>query len=190
MCVALKVLAVLIIGALLGVVATYFSVVRPVLGGGISDGAWNTSLATGSAESGPYQRASVALHGLLALNRSETIYYTARGDDDGNTLSGNCIYRIVGHDPDARWWSITAYGADDFLIPNRANRYSISKNSVNRRDDGSFVAMAAKGRAGANWIPVGDGNFSLTLRLYNPGTSVLANPAGAALPSIRKASCE
>ncbi len=188
--VALKVLVVLVAGTALGLIATYLTVVRPVMGGDISDGPWKTSLATGSVESGPYQRAAVALHGLFALNRSETIYYTARHDDDGGGLSGNCIYRIVGRDPDARWWSITAYGADDFLIPNRANRYSISKNSVNRRDDGSFISIAAKGQAGANWIPVSDGEFSLTLRLYNPGAAVLANPSGASLPSIKKTSCE
>jgi hypothetical protein len=187
---ALKSLAVLVAGTLLGIAVTFFAIVRPVFGGDISDGPWNTSLETGSVDSGPYQRASVALHGLFALNRSETIYYTARRDDDGSVLAGNCIYRIVGHDPDARWWSITAYGADDFLIPNRADRYSISKSSVNRRDDGSFIAVAAKGQAGANWIPLGDGNFSLTLRLYNPGEAVLANPSGATLPSIKKTSCE
>jgi hypothetical protein len=188
--VVLKVLAVLLSGTALGLIATYITVARPVFGGDISNGPWKTSLETGSEESGPYQRASVALHGLFALNRSETIYYTANRDDDGAALSGSCIYRIIGRDPDSRWWSITAYGADDFLIPNRANRYSISKNSVNRRDDGSFISVASKGQAGANWIPVGDGAFSLTLRLYNPGVAVLANPSGASLPSIKKASCE
>jgi len=130
------------------------------------------------------------VHGLLALNRNETIYYNAARDSQGNSLAGNCIYRIIGRDPDARWWSITAYGADEYLIANRAHRYSVSKDSIVRRGDGTFVAIASRGQAGANWIPVGDGRFSLTLRLYNPGAAVRENPGGVNLPSIARTSCE
>jgi hypothetical protein len=190
MALALRLAAVLVIGAVLGVVATWLTVVRGSMSGDIADGPWRTSLVAGSADSGPYARASIAVHGLLALNRSETIYYTAATDDDGRSLSGDCIYRIAGREPDARWWSITDYGADDYLIPNRASRYSISRNSVARRNDGTFVATVSRGQGGANWIPVGDGHFTLTLRLYNPGKAVQKNPAKEDLPSIRKSSCE
>jgi hypothetical protein len=187
---ALRVLGVLVAGAALSLVITWFTVIHSALGGSLNDGPWQTNLMAGSSEGDIYSRARVALHGLFALNRSETLYYTAQRDDDGDTLDGHCIYEIVGQDPDTRWWSITAYGADDFLIPNRANRYSVSKNSVARREDGSFIAIAARGPSGANWIPVDRGPFTLTLRLYNPGLAVQANPAGANLPSIKKTSCE
>ena len=86
--------------------------------GGVSDGPWSTSLDTGSSEGGPYLRARIAVHGLLALSREETVYYSALRDSDGADLVGNCSYRLEGRDPPTRWWSITAYGADDFLIPN------------------------------------------------------------------------
>jgi hypothetical protein len=131
----------------------------------------------------------VAVHGLLALNRSETIYYSAGSDGEGHALVGNCRYEIRGHDPDARWWSITAYGADDFLIPNPAHRYSISKSNLQRDANGGFVATVSAQRASGNWIPLGAGDFSLSLRLYNPGPAVTGDPAHVMLPAITRVSC-
>ncbi len=186
---ALKILGILVVGTLLGLGATWLAVVRGTWGGAVSDGPWKTSLTTGSRDAGMYQRAAVAVHGLLALNRSETIYYTAGADSDGAALSGACVYRIDGRDPPARWWSITAYGADDYLIPNRAGLYSVSRNSVARGDDGRFAVRVSKDAAGANAIPVADGAFSLTLRLYNPDAKVVADPAHVGLPAIRKVRC-
>ena len=187
---AFKLLAVLAVGIALGLVVTWLSVVRGTMGGGVSDGPWRTSLYAGSREGGPYLRASIAVHGLLALNRQETIYYTAATDSDGHALRGDCIYQIEGRDPPARWWSITAYGADDYLIANRAERYSMSLNSVARRADGSFSITLSKGSGGANWIPVADGGFNVSLRLYNPAPAIAADPAHVKLPAIRKRTCE
>lgn len=185
----LNAIAALAIGTATGLAATWLFVFYGNMPGGVTDGPWRTNLLVGSSSSDAQTRASVAVHGLLALNRSETIYYIAATDDSGASLTSDCAYRISGRDPDARWWSITAYGADDYLIANPTNRYSISKNAVVRGADGSFnadVAMTAQ----ANWIPVMGGPFSLTLRLYNPGPRVAADPAHAALPKIEKVSCQ
>ncbi len=157
--------------------------------GRVSDGPWNTNLTTGSAQNNPYQRAAVAVHGLFALNSSEAIYYTATTDNDGRALDGNCRYEITGRDPDARWWSVTVYGVDDYLIPNPAHRYSVSKTAIARDASGNFAAQIGGTAGGDNWIPVAPGRFSLSLRLYNPGPSILADPAHAALPALKKVSC-
>jgi hypothetical protein len=187
---ALKIFSMLCAGIVLGLVATWATVIRGTMSGDVNDGPWRTSLDTGSSEGGPYLRARIAVHGLLALNREETIYYTAADDSDGHALDGSCTYRIEGSDPPARWWSITAYGADDFLIPNAADRYSISMNSVARRADGSFAATLSQAKAEGNWIPLAAGRFDLTMRLYNPQAEAVADPANVALPVIRKAACE
>jgi hypothetical protein len=186
----LKIVSVLLVGILLGLVATWASVIRGTIGGNASDGPWHTSLDAGSSAGGPYSRAFVAVHGLLALSREETIYYTAASDSDGHALDGHCVYQIEGRDPPARWWSITAYGADDFLIPNDAERYSVSMNAVARRADGTFAVTLSKARVEGNWIPIAEGRFDLTIRLYNPPATVAADPGHVALPSIKKAACE
>jgi hypothetical protein len=186
----LKIVSVLLVGIVLGLAATWASVVRGTIGGNLSAGPWHTSLHAGSSAGGPYARAFIAVHGLLALSREETIYYTAANDSDGQALDGHCVYRIEGRDPPTRWWSITAYGADDFLIPNDAERYSVSMNSVARRADGTFAVTLSKARIEGNWIPVAEGRFDLTIRLYNPQATVAADPGHVALPSIKKAACE
>jgi Protein of unknown function (DUF1214) len=125
---ALRILSVLVVGAALGLLATWATVIRGGMSGTVSSGPWLTGLYTGSSEGGPYLRAHVAVHGLLALGREETMYYTVVSDSDGKALDGNCSYQIEARDPPTRWWSITAYGADDFLIPNAADLYSVSMN--------------------------------------------------------------
>lgn len=187
--IALKILAVLVVGAALGLFVTWATVVRGSMPGGVFDGPWKTNLAVGSEQSDPYTRAAVALHGLFALNRRETIYYTATADSDGRRLDGGCRYAVEGGDPQARWWSITAYGADDFLIPNPAARYSVAKTTVARRADGSFAVTVGGSAGGSNWIPVRAGSFSLTLRLYNPSPAVALDPEHAALPALKRVSC-
>lgn len=185
-----KILAMLVAGIALGLAATWVTVIRGTMGGGVSAGPWRTSLYIGSSEGGPYLRAQIAVHGLLALSREETIYYTAARDSDGNALDGHCIYRIEGRDPPTRWWSITAYGADDFLIPNPDDRYAVSMNSVAREADGTFAVTLSKGQAEGDWIPVSAAPFDVTLRLYNPQSTVVANPAQVALPVIWRVACK
>ena len=186
---ALKILLTLVIGIALGLAATWATAIRSSKSGGIGDGPWRTSLFAGSSEGGPYLRAYVAVHGLLALSREETVYYTAKSDSEGHPLDGHCSYRVAGSDPPARWWSVTAYGADDFLIPNASDRYSISMNSVTRRADGTFEINLSQKQAEGDWIPVAAERFDLTIRLYNPQADVVAEPGRVALPTIKKVAC-
>jgi hypothetical protein len=187
--IALKILAVLVIGTVLGLMATLLFAMHGTMPGGASDGPWKTNLLVGSSGGDMKTRTAVALHGLFALNRSETVYYTASTDSDGNKLDGRCTYLISGRDPPTRWWSITAYAADDYLIPNPAHRYSVSKNSVMHNSAGEFTATASPTAASHDGIALGGGSFTLTLRLYNPDAAVARDPAHVALPSIKKASC-
>jgi hypothetical protein len=186
----LKIFLTLGVGIALGLAATWATAVRGTTDGSIGDGPWRTSLLTGSSESGPYPRAFIAVHALLALSREETVYYIAKDDSDGHALDGHCSYRVEGRDPPTRWWSITAYGADDFLIKNTADRYSVSMNSVTRHADGTFAVTLSQKQVEGDWIPVAAERFDLMIRLYNPNPPVIADPAGVPLPTISKAACE
>ena len=148
-----------LVGTALGLFATWLTVVRVAVRGGVENGSWRTDVAAGNPRGNPYTRARVALHGFLALNARETVYYTATLDSAANPLDGRCVYQISGRDPDARWWSITAYGHDEFLIPNPGNRYSVSKTTVVREPDGGFLVRVGGAEDGANWIALRPGRF-------------------------------
>lgn len=155
----------------------------------VSNGPWRTSTVTGGTDADLYTRASVAVSGLFALNRSETLYFSADETDTHRKLRARCSYAIEGKPLDARWWSVTAYADDNFLIPNPAQRFSYNMGNLKNGPDGSFRITAAPARQEGNWLPTGsgDGGFSLLLRLYNPGPELLANPAAVRLPSITEA---
>jgi hypothetical protein len=183
-----------LIGALalaigLGLGSAYYAVMSLSGDNVIANGPWTTSLTTGGTDADMYTRDFVALTGLFALNKDETIYFGANGDSAGAPLDGHCTYRIEGRDPDTRWWSVTLYGKDNFLIPNPSNRYSVSQSNVVRAADGSFVIRISTTEEPNNWIAASPDGFQITLRLYNPGASVKTNPATAVLPSIVKEAC-
>jgi hypothetical protein len=185
--IVLGALVAIILGSAIGIGSTFLTVKIGAAIGGVKNGPWRTNLSIGSREANMYTRAVVAVHGLFALNHSETIYYSAMGDDSGQSFSGDNVYRIEGKAPEARWWSITAYGADDFLIPNEQNLYSYSSKSVMYDRNGKFTIYVSKNQKPGNWLPLGNQKkFVLSLRLYNPGESIRKNPATVSLPHIFK----
>jgi hypothetical protein len=155
------------------------------------NGVWNTNLAVGSEDAGMHTRAFIALNGLFALGKSETIYYQTDIDDEGSLLSSNCDYRLEGIDFDARWWSITVYGNDQFLIPNKLNRYSFNVDNLVRERDNSYKIHLSGNAKKKNWLPSGNQQqLYLTIRLYNPEFSVYEHPDKIKLPRIIKEKCQ
>ena len=126
-------------------------------------------------------RAMVALKGLGANPVSAAIYASANKDSDGVPLKAGSHYRVhfeKGALPpvlEDGFRSITAYGDDNFLIPNSLNRYSISdRTPLVFNSDGSLdlllqpEAPQDDDPLRANWLPTGSGGFHLFLRLYCP----------------------
>ena len=186
----IKLTAVLFFALVLGLGSALLVVTSPPKKLTLDNGPWLTNLAVGSAQSGLYMKAGVALYGLFALNNSETIYFVAKKDGAGKTLRSNCDYRIEGRDLQARWWSITLYGADTFLIPNNENRFSYNGGNVLREPDGSFIIHVSSQPKQGNWLPSGDsGRLYLNLRLYNPDKPVYEHPEAIALPQIVLEGC-
>ena len=182
-------LAVPLAGLVIGAGAT--RVALPRLAGGslpIVVGPWHTSTTVGSAAANPYVRAEIARTGLLALNRAETIYFEARTDDEGRPLRAACAYDITGGAIASRWWSITAYGDDFFLIPNAEKRFSATAATLHKTADGAFTIALGPARRGVDWLPTGDmgGGFNLLVRLYNPEPGIALEPGRAKLPGIKR----
>ncbi len=186
-------LALLYLGAAAIGVGSAWVVLTQAAGMGRAAGPWHVSLLAGSADADAHTRARVALGGLLALNREETMYYLAQVDSQGRPLRSRCTYRVSGVPPAARWWSVTAYAGDFYLFPDEAHRYSV--NGLNARLDaeGRFALVTAPAeppaaqRAGAPWLPTpGDRGLVFTLRIYNPGPALVAAPGALVPPLIER----
>ena len=150
-------------------------------------GAWRGTTLAGSAHADMYTRAVIALKALLALDRSETLYYVAERDDAGKPLRSRCNYRVTGKPPDARWWSVTA-NADDLYLFDAPNRqFSLNGDTAVLGSDGSFdLTTGPQPIVGTHWLPTpSERGVVLALRLYNPSPAVQANPAGIVPPSIQ-----
>ena len=157
-------------------------------------GGWQTSQLAGSIDADPWTRARVALTGLLALNRSQAIYFTTATDSSGARLSESCRYRVNGGPLPARWWSVTVYADDDYLPQNEDNALSFDATRVGPDGSGRWQALVAPRRTPA--VPDGAwasshkaGRFTLTLRLYNPTPAAQANAALVPLPTVTRLDC-
>lgn len=160
------------------------------MGRGIVNGPWTANVDNGTADASAFSRARVALYGLLALPAKEAMYFVARSDSDGNPLAGNCRYIVSGGELDARWWSITLYRGEGWLVKNAANRWSVAGNSPVRDDKGNWSFIVAPERVEGVWLPTGrTPRFDLTLRAYHPRGALLSDPARARLPAITKERC-
>ncbi len=154
----------------------------------IKNGPWRTNLEVGTSDLDAYSKSAIALHALLALNRTEAIYYVAETDNDGAKLNAACQYRISGSHMDTRWWTITAYGSDHFLMKTDQERYSVSMLDVG--DDEFTFAVGLNPPDKGAWLPTnGKDNFSLFLRLYSPSEEFLEASDTVVLPSIVREEC-
>ena len=172
---------------ILGLASVLWALRGPLAGiGEVRSGAWVGSSLTGSPQADAHTRARVAAEGLLALGRSETMYYVARQDDRGRPLRSRCRYRVEGPAPAARWWSLTAYGADYYLFDAPQGRYSLNAQGLALDGAGRFaLATGEQATPGLPWLPTpGDQALVLTLRLYNPEAALQADPATLVPPAI------
>ncbi|MEM8661591.1 MAG: DUF1214 domain-containing protein [Pseudomonadota bacterium] len=199
----LKLTIKLVVAALVTVLLSVALFLRNISAGldsmNVSNGDWVTSAATGSKDAGVMLKATVAIGGLLASTKENSMYYRL-SSIAGEPLSLNCQYRIEGKDYDANWWSITAYGWDNYLIPNAENRYSFNNENIVREADGSWTIKVASDAQQGNWLPIGpsgapgwrqlgDNDFDLLMRLYTPGPAYLDSPRSAELPTVIKEDC-
>jgi hypothetical protein len=129
-----------------------------------------------------FSRAATARLGLGANPPEDAIYINSTSDAAGDLLNGSMRYRMhfdKNELPPVRaFWSITAYDADGYFIPNAINRYAIGdRDALNFNPDGSLDLFIQAQDPGAdhthNWLPCGIGPFNLTIRLYWPEDPIL-----------------
>jgi hypothetical protein len=151
---------------------------------------WKSDFAIGSEAADPYTRARVARHGLLALARTEAVYFTRDTDEEGRPLREECTYRLSGGTMPAAWWSVTLYDAGSMLPANTDNALSIDA-SRSRAGRWEALISAERPEDGGLWISSKRaGSFDLTLRLYVPAPAVIEAPERAlVVPQIERLAC-
>ncbi|MCX9148135.1 DUF1214 domain-containing protein [Erythrobacter sp. WG] len=193
---ALAYLAAVLAGSALGLGSALFMAGlwppgRNLAFGDVDVGGWRSDFAVGSKAADPYTRARVARHGLLALAKTEAVYFTRATDDAGGRLRESCTYRLSGDPMPAAWWSVTLYDGASMLPANDDDALSIDAEVAG---EGAWSAIIAPRRpaGGAAWISSrAAGEFDLTLRLYMPSRELLAQPTAAlSPPHIERLSCE
>jgi len=149
---------------------------------------WIFPLALGRYGQDHLMRAAVAFGGYANLPE-ETVYAALTADAQGRPLTGARRYRLrfpAGtRPPVGAFWSLSAYRLADFsFMPNAAGIYSVGDHKPEFRaaPDGSFSITVSReppdaspsgGGTTDNWLPVGEGPYSLVLRLYEPKGEVL-----------------
>ena len=185
-----KLAMVIVAGLALGAGSALHTMKRGGLRGAGSTG-WQGSAVAGSVDADPWTRAQVALTGLLALNKSQAIYFTTQTDSSGARLSDRCRYRVTGGALPARWWSVTVYADDDYLPQNDDDALSFDATEVKPDAQGQWIALVAgKPEPGQPWASSNKaGNYTLTLRLYNPAKSAQDDFGSIPLPKVTKLDC-
>jgi hypothetical protein len=152
----------------------------------IVNGAWQGDNLAQVGKS-PLLTARAAVATLYALNPSEVIYLVAQQDSKGEELNAENDYVIKGIPLDARYWSITLYGEDFFLVPNEADKFSYNLDNVKYETDSSFTINISSLKKEHNWLPSGkSGRFYLTIRMYHPQEYVYKDIESVQLPTIEK----
>ncbi len=108
------------------------------------------------------------------------IYPKTAVDETGAALTGEKKYTLhfetLPPTLEGGFWSVTAYGEDDFLIDNSIDRYCINDRSDFKLNaDGTLDIILSKDAPEdtSNWLPVSDGEFHLFMRIYVPDMTAL-----------------
>ncbi|MBL4870148.1 MAG: DUF1214 domain-containing protein [Robiginitomaculum sp.] len=163
---------------------------RPKLATSIDVQNWQSNWAIGTQATTPYMRAYIARRGLLALPKSEAVYFIRAADDEGRALNEACTYMISGDPQMAKWWSITLYDAQDFLPLNQDNAYSIDQTSVGN-GNWEIAVQATHPENHPHWLSSrAAGEFDLMMRLYKPKPALLVDPHKKFKPpSVQRLHC-
>lgn len=179
-------------GTFVGLAATNMLLQKSPAFGGIRAGPWLVTPKNGSADIDPYSRAQLARTGEITLAHAEGLSFLAQADSRGQRLQSRCTYRLTGHVPDSRYWSLTLVAPGGALVANPAQRYGFTSAEIMRAADGSFEITVGRRARPGNWLPAATSDgFNLVLRLYDTlldfSTSKLDE---SALPQIAREACE
>lgn len=180
----------LVAGLIVGAASGWYTLQHGMVQGETYSG-WTGSKVTGSVDADPWTRARVAVSGLLALNKSQAIYFSRNTDDSGARLREDCRYRVSGGAMPARWWSITVYASDNYLPLNDDDALSFDQTEAQPDGKAAWTAILAPKRPeGQPWASTHKADdYDITLRLYQPSPEAQQDYASIPMPQVTKLDC-
>lgn len=182
--------ATIALGLMAGLISGWWAITGGM--GGQNYSGWYGSSVTGSRDADPWLRARVAVSGLLALNKSQAIYFTRKTDDAGERLREECHYRVTGGALPGQWWSVTVYAADNYLPLNDDDALSFDATEVKPDAAGQWSAVLSPVRpaGGEAWASTRKaGEFDITLRIYQPSAQAQGDYRAIPMPRVTKLDC-
>lgn len=154
-------------------------------------GPWMTWTSAARPDADPYTRAHFVNAGTLAVSTEVQRTFVARTDSAGDRLHSSCEYTVEGRVPRADWWSLAVFDERGRLIPNAAERYAFTGQTLALSTPQSFAVILAREARAGNWLPTGGaGRLALTLNIAE--TRAIDSDGAidpAQLPAIRKIKC-
>src|ERR1700691_2573949 len=129
----------LLIAAVLGLGATWFTMTRGVAFGAMTIGAWTAWPKSGSVDIDPYARATISRTGELPIGTGDGVAFYAHTDDAGNAFDGRCSFVVSGITPAARYWTLPLYDQQGRLVANAIDRHGFTSAEILRDSTGRFA---------------------------------------------------
>ena len=174
-----------------GVWSTLVALDATVGFGAIKLGSWEAFPEAQTSSADPYAKSHRANAGKLLYASAEGLVFAASADGAGARLSGDCSYRLSGHTPPARFWTLFATGPNG-IAPSLASDLPIALNSrtVLREPDGSFTIEISPTAKPGNWLAVpAERPFGLTLTLLDTPTAGSSGLVDLSMPTIVRTGC-
>lgn len=153
-----------------------------------TNGSWTGSRTLALGED-KLVTAQVTVFALFALPSKEAIYLFARRDEQKEKLNSANDYTITGNvnQISAKYWSMTVYGKDLYLVANEDDRYSFNNSTLQTDSAGNFTITLSRTKKGANWLPTPDyARFNVVLRIYKGESEFLSKLETTSLPVIKR----
>jgi Uncharacterized conserved protein len=159
--------------------------------GAIKLGPWEAFPQAQTASADPYAKAHRANAGKLLYASAEGLTFTAATDETGARLSGDCSYRMSGHTPPARLWTLFTTLPDGRRPTSNADLPSaLNSRTVLRDAEGAFEIVISPTATPGNWLAVpARGPFRLTLTLLDTPTAGSSGLIDLSMPRIEKIGC-
>lgn len=174
-----------------GILSTLWALEATTGFGAIRLGAWEAFPEAQTGNADPYAKSHRAAAGALLYGNAEGLTFTADVDEDGVPLSGNCSYRITGHTPPARLWTLYTLQGNRTILP-QASRLPVALNSrtILRHADGSFDVTASSDAQPRNWLAIpSNGRFRMRITLLDTPAAGSSGLIDLSMPSIQNLGC-